>query len=92
MDLNEISEIIAEDGGKFIIVENGKPVLVIVGFNEYKEKISAQGGFTSGGKKNPGNKEIDKPNLPEKNPEEGIQPEAMSEQNDEVDIDDLPLN
>jgi len=82
MDLNEISEIIAEDGGKFIIVENGKPVLVIIGFNEYKGKI----------KKNPGNKEIDKPNLPEKNPGEGIQPEAMPEPNDRVDIDDLPLD
>ena len=38
MDLNEIRQFIEQDGGKFIIVENGKPVMVITSFEEYKEK------------------------------------------------------
>ena len=93
MDLNEIREIIEQDGGKFIIVENGKPVLVIMGFNEYKGKISVQGaclpegqGSASGGKK------LDNSITTESIPEEGIQPEELPKQNDEVDIDDLPLD
>ena len=39
MDLNEIKQIIEADGGKFIIVENGKPVMVITSFEEYKKKL-----------------------------------------------------
>lgn len=38
MDLNEIKKIIEEDGGKFIIVENGKPVMVITSFADYTKK------------------------------------------------------
>ncbi len=39
MDINEIKNLIEIDGGKFIIVENGKPVMVVVSFEEYKKKI-----------------------------------------------------
>ena len=39
MDINEIREIIESDGGKFIIVENGKPIMVIVSFEEYKKRL-----------------------------------------------------
>jgi len=39
MNLDEIREIIKTDGGKFIIVENGKPVLVITSFEDYKKRI-----------------------------------------------------
>jgi len=39
MDFNEIKNLIEIDGGKFIIVENGKPSIVIVGFEEYKKKL-----------------------------------------------------
>lgn len=39
MDLNEIRQIIEQDKGKFIIVENGKPVMVIISFQDYKNKI-----------------------------------------------------
>jgi antitoxin (DNA-binding transcriptional repressor) of toxin-antitoxin stability system len=30
----------AVDGGKFIIIENGKPIMVIVPFEEYKNKLN----------------------------------------------------
>jgi prevent-host-death family protein len=40
MDLNEIKKIVEADGGKFIIVENGEPVMVITSFEEYKRKLS----------------------------------------------------
>ena len=39
MDLNEIKQLIESDGGKFIIVENGKPLMVIISFEEYKKKF-----------------------------------------------------
>lgn len=39
MDLNELSEFIKKDGGKFIIIEQGKPNLIIMSFEEYKNKI-----------------------------------------------------
>lgn len=42
MDLNEIKNIIEEEKGKFIVVENGKPILVITSFEEYKNQ---KGGF-----------------------------------------------
>ena len=42
MELNEISELIEQDGGKFIIVEEGRPSLVIMDFDEYRKKISNQ--------------------------------------------------
>ena len=42
MDLNEIKEIIENDGGKFIIVENGNPVMVITSFEDYKKRLRAK--------------------------------------------------
>lgn len=39
MDLNEIKNLIEIDGGKFIIVENGKPSIVVTSFEEYKKKL-----------------------------------------------------
>jgi len=39
MNWEEIKEIIEVDGGKFIIVENGKPILVITNFENYKNKL-----------------------------------------------------
>ena len=38
MDLNEIKKIIEADGGKFIIVEDGKPIMVITSFEDYAKK------------------------------------------------------
>lgn len=49
MDLSEIKNLIEIDGGKFIIVENGKPAMVVMGFEDYKkqltEKKNNQAGF-----------------------------------------------
>lgn len=39
MDINEIQNLIEIDGGKFIIVEDGKPVMVVISFEEYKKKL-----------------------------------------------------
>jgi len=39
MDLNEIKEIIKAEGGKFIIVENGKPVMTITSYEDFKKRI-----------------------------------------------------
>ena len=38
MDLNEIKQLIAEGGGKIIIVENDKPTFVVMSYEEYKGK------------------------------------------------------
>ena len=39
MDLDEIKEIIEIDGGKFIIVENGRPIMVVTSFENYKNNL-----------------------------------------------------
>jgi len=39
VDINEIKNLIEIDGGKFIIVEDGKPVMVVTSFEEYKNKL-----------------------------------------------------
>jgi PHD/YefM family antitoxin component YafN of YafNO toxin-antitoxin module len=39
MDLNEIKEIIETDGGKLIIIEQGRPIMVVCSFEEYKKKL-----------------------------------------------------
>jgi len=39
MDLNEIKEIIQKSGGKFIIVEEGKPEIVIMSFEDFKKDL-----------------------------------------------------
>ena len=38
MDFQELKDIIQRDGGKIIIVENDKPQLVVMSFEEYKRK------------------------------------------------------
>ena len=39
MDFEEIKKLIEEDGGKFIIVENDKPSIVITSFEDYKKNL-----------------------------------------------------
>ena len=39
MDFNEIKDIIQINGGKFIIVENGKPTMVIMSFDDFKQNL-----------------------------------------------------
>ena len=38
MDFQELKDIIQKEGGKVIIVENDKPQLVVMSFEEYKKK------------------------------------------------------
>jgi hypothetical protein len=39
MDFKEIQEILKKEGGKIIIVENDRPQLVVMSFEEYKGKV-----------------------------------------------------
>ena len=39
MDLNEIKNLIEIDGGKFIIIEDGKPAMVVISFEDYKKRL-----------------------------------------------------
>jgi len=39
MDFNEILKIVKADDGKFIIIENGKPTMVVLSFEDYRKKI-----------------------------------------------------
>ena len=43
MDFNEIKNLIQQEGGKIIIVENGKPVMVVLSFEDFKTR-SKKGG------------------------------------------------
>jgi PHD/YefM family antitoxin component YafN of YafNO toxin-antitoxin module len=38
MDIKELKEIIEKEKGKIIIVENGKPVIIAMSFEEYMSK------------------------------------------------------
>ncbi len=42
MDLNEIKAIIKAEGGKFIIVEDGSPTIIVMPFEEYKKGLNIQ--------------------------------------------------
>ena len=41
MNLEEIKEIIQREGGKIVIVENDRPQLIIMSFEEYTGKMRA---------------------------------------------------
>ena len=38
MDLEELKRIVSEDGGKIVVVEQGKPIMVVVSYEEYTRK------------------------------------------------------
>ena len=42
MTLDEIKNLIEADKGKFIIVENGKPLLVVMSFDDYKKILEKE--------------------------------------------------
>jgi len=84
MNLDEIKEIIENDGGKLIIVENGKPSMVIMGFEDYKNKIKKNGNNEAFRK----NKEVNvKADIKEEFP---ILTDS-ADPNEEISINDLPL-
>ncbi len=39
MDIDEIKQIIENGEAKVVIVENGKPVMVVMNFDEYKKSL-----------------------------------------------------
>jgi len=41
MDINDIKQFIPEDGEKIILIENGKPVVVLMSFNTYKKECES---------------------------------------------------
>jgi len=42
MDLNELAKFIKITGGKYIIVENNKPFLVLMDFEEFKKSLLSE--------------------------------------------------
>ena len=42
MHFEQIKNLVPQNGEKYIIVENGKPVLVLISFEDYKKSFSKQ--------------------------------------------------
>lgn len=83
MDLAEIKEIIEADGGKFIIVEEGKPSLVIMSFEDYKKSLKNKG------QKTLIKKEKEKTSPSQKTAKSSLTPHLAKEE--ELTIEDLPF-
>lgn len=87
MNLNEIKEIIQREGGKIVIVENDRPQLIIMSFEEWRGR-SAQ---------NPKGSEVSPPQSSKAglNGEPRVNsyspPRAENAQSEGLTIDDLPL-
>ena len=79
MDLQEIKEIIQKEGGKIVIVENDRPQLIIMSFEEYKGKILV-------GKAPAAKPEQGEPSINPYSP-----PRSEGDQAEGLTIDDLPL-
>jgi len=77
MDFEEIKKLIEEDGGKFIIVENGRPEIVITSFADYKKNLV------------PKKKVIQETIIPENKQE--TKPLSQELSQDELRIEDLPF-
>lgn len=41
MEIDNIKQFIPEDGEKIILMENGKPVVVLMSFNTYKKEFKS---------------------------------------------------
>ncbi len=80
MEFNEIKNLIENGGGKFIIVEKGKPVLAIMSFLEYKKIIEKNSQAPTGKIASLSESESDNP---------GRVQEELEEE--ELKIEDLPL-
>lgn len=82
MDLNEIKEIIEADGGKFIIVEEGRPTLMVMSFEDYKKNLEGRG------QKELLKKETKKTEAPKKESKSPASPPLPEE---ELTVEDLPF-
>ena len=99
MNLDEIKNLIESDGGKFIIIENGKPVLVVTSFEDYKKNITNNSEGTLFSKKTEKVEENNKPvtnnqevyteDYSEENSNSSEDSEALQEQH--LRIEDLPV-
>ncbi len=96
MTLDEIKNLIALDGGKFIIVENGQPVLMIMSFNDYKEiiwnseKISSQQSDSNSEKEIPKAQEVQGFNSESDNEYAEVN-ERTPQSEESLKIEDLPV-
>ena len=90
MDLNEIKSIIKTDGGKFIIVENDKPSLVVLSFEDYQQHLEKTDANQSPSLFKGADKDSDEEKVEDLS---SVAPaEAEEEKKDnELTIDDLPL-
>ncbi len=89
MDFEQLKNLIPRKGEKYIIVENGKPIMVLLSFEEYQEKL-----------KNPENaadfqiKEVAIPSLMEEaieQPNEEIDRELYEKEKKDLKLEDLPF-
>ena len=44
MDLNEIKKFVPGNGERYIFIENGKPVLVLLSFEDYQKRFNSREG------------------------------------------------
>ncbi|MBI2098296.1 MAG: type II toxin-antitoxin system prevent-host-death family antitoxin [Candidatus Wildermuthbacteria bacterium] len=85
MDLNEIKEIIKREGGKIVIVENNKPQMVIMSFDEWRRAPRPEPSSSQ--------------SVPQEERAPSVQagqalrptPPRVEEKTEELTIDDLPL-
>lgn len=89
MNLDEIKEIIQKEGGKIVIVENDRPQLVIMSFEEYKGKLQTGGRSSPAMNTSPPPAPREAPAEPRINPYSP--PRAEGDQGEGLTIDDLPL-
>ncbi|MCK4453980.1 hypothetical protein KAU51_01360 [Candidatus Parcubacteria bacterium] len=97
MSLDEIKNLIKIDGGKFIIVENGEPVLMVMSFDDYKkiignsEKISSQQSNSNSEKEIPGAQEVQEFNSGSDNEYAETVEKASPQTEESLKIEDLPV-
>ena len=80
MKWEEIEKIIKNEGGKFIIVEDGEPRLVITSFDDYKNRSGNQMNNVEGQRKD-GSESL----------QDNEERSGPVDSGDELTIDDLPL-
>lgn len=91
MNLGDIRQIIEESGGKVIIVENERPILVIERFEDYKKNKNFK--KLEEFQRNPlSKKEMPKTKIEETFPEEEPSEDMVAQElPEELGIEDLPL-
>jgi hypothetical protein len=79
VELNEIKEIIKKSGGKFIIIEDGKPEIVIMSFEDFKKDLEkpSQGIAEQETKNEIINRAPEKPPIPKELEEEPLKIEDL---------------